>query len=178
MKLSRREMVIPSEKIARSLTRRNHMSAITPTLLRQSYDLTAAFYAAGIDCPPLIMFNEWMSRELAKEAARPIKPATVTTTKVPAPQATFATALTSALISSPDGVSIADLRAILAPYKPTATMIGATLGRMTKAGTAEKKGELWFAKSATITGIDKRRKTAGKTPAAASNGEAAKQAAA
>lgn len=133
------------------------MTAINPTLLREGYKLTASFYEAGIDCPPLVEFNRWiMSQQLAVGQAGAVPAATK---PLGNGTADFDTALTAALKTSPNGVDIGDLRAILTPYGKTPPAIGAALGRMAKAGTAEKRGELWFA---TADGKVDRRLTQGR----------------
>jgi hypothetical protein len=131
------------------------MPAINPALQRDLFKLTAGFYAAGIDCPPLVELNRWaLSQPLDATIAPALAPALATTTAAAA-AATFQDALAAALKSSPRGTDVSDLRAILADYKLTGAQIGAALGRMAKAGTAHKVGELWFGTRAKAERVDR-----------------------
>lgn len=131
------------------------MVAINPALMRDVHKVTAGFYEAGISCQPLVDFNRWiMSQPLAIGEAAAANDATHL------PAAGFDTALATALESSGAiGVDITDLRVILKPYDKTTAAIGAALGRMKKAGTAEQRGSLWYAttagKPATAATVDK-----------------------
>lgn len=137
------------------------MPAITPALLGQCYQLTAGFYAAGIECPPLVAFNKWIGEHMTGSPSTAAQTAiannaigtrgkrsTGNATKTPS---TYDAAVLTAVQSSPAGIGIDGLAPMLKSYGKPANQIGAALGRLTRAGKIEKKGELWYAAlSATV----------------------------
>ena len=139
-------------------------ATITPTLIKQSFELTAGFYAAGIQCPQLVSFNKWLIGEMS---IRPIADTTATTAHAPpiAEKVDFTEAVEQALKSSPNGISPPDLRAVLAHLNEPPANIGAALGRLKRQNLAEKRGDLWFAIGAAAV------KTTRAKPAKAANGK-------
>jgi len=124
------------------------VTAITPTLIKQSFELTAGFYAANIHCKELVNFNKWLIGEMSPAAAHAAAPAAAIAEPAIADEVDFTEAVLSALKSSPKGVSTSDLRPILAHLGEPAINIAGALGRLKRGGKAEKRGDLWFAVAA------------------------------
>src|SRR4029077_1594630 len=119
-----------------------------------SHALTALAYKDGILCPALVAFNDWLARAGITLAAIP--PSTIATDN-------FDDAVLFAVQSSPNGVGLDDLRAILATYKKPANQIGLALARLVKKGLLTVAGtapeQIWTFMGATTTGTTGTRRT-------------------
>ncbi|TAK82104.1 MAG: hypothetical protein EPO09_21705, partial [Aquabacterium sp.] len=136
------------------------MPAVNPAFQQKIHELTAFAYQHQIDCPPLIGINNWLAQQ---SAATPISARTGSLTGQAVP---FDDAVLAAVKSSPNGVGLADLRAILAPYARPPNQIETALGRLTRAKTIEKRGDLWYMSGAgSGTGQQPRRRTRGTAAA-------------
>lgn len=137
------------------------MAAINPLFGEKLYELTALAYEQNIACPLLAQLNGWyIGQKGAMTAGLPIA------TGLPG-ETGFAAAVLAAIKSSPTGVDMNDLRAILAEHNQPAQTIGATIGRLIRAGQVEKRGDLWFFLSDTkkVESLGQRRRTGISAPA-------------
>jgi hypothetical protein len=135
------------------------MTTINREFQTKVHELTALAYRQSIPCPPLVALNDWMSRQPTDGAvSAAARPAANEAAPAGGP-GSFDDAALSAVRSSPNGVGIDDLAAILKPYGKPKNQVGAALGRLKRAGRIRERGELWFIKAAAPRG---RPATAGK----------------
>jgi hypothetical protein len=113
------------------------MPTINPVFEKKILDAMAYAGAHHIDCPPLVGVYNWIATQAR---AAPVAAAAGTTAVKPS----FREALLAAVQSSPQGVGLSDLQAILKTYNLKPNLIAAEAGRQAKAGTIKKAGDLWF----------------------------------
>jgi hypothetical protein len=129
------------------------MPAMNKDLLHQGYNFTIACFDNGIDATPV---STWLTEQARLGMAPIVGTETGTHTGLPLNGLpTFDNAVLAAVRSSPNGVDMNDLRAILAQYGKPPAAIGAALGRLQKKQLISKKGNLWTAGK--VTSIDTRR---------------------
>jgi hypothetical protein len=135
------------------------MPQINPIFERMIHQATAYAFQHGISCPPLIGVNNWLFAQtrVAEAAATPASRPTTANGAAPGGPVSFDDALIAAVRSSPNGVSLDDLQAILASSKKPKNQIAAAAVRLAKKALLAKRGELWFIKTAA------RGRPAGKT---------------
>jgi hypothetical protein len=124
------------------------MTPVNPAFQAKVHELTALAYEKAIPCPPLVALNDWLRRQptVAAMPAPAARPSAIG--NAPGGEGSFDEAVVAAVRSSPNGVAIADLQAILAAYKKPNNQIGAALGRLKRAGRIQERGGVWRTKAA------------------------------
>jgi hypothetical protein len=147
------------------------MPTMTKALLGRGFDYAIDCFAAGIDATGL---TTWLNTQAAA-LSTPIAGTTAAPNSA-TDTGNFDNAVLAAVQSSPAiGVSMDDLRPILAQYNKPANQIGAALGRLMRKNLIAKNGNLWRTK--VDKSIDTRRSrkrgpTNARTATAAANGGA------
>lgn len=139
----------------------------TPAFIACVHGAVAQAWQDNLDCPPLLNLLRWMQNQSLTS---------ISTQRLatPANNASFDDAVLAAITSSPNGVGLGDLGAILKHLGRPATAITPALNRLLKAKKIEKRGADWYAPEIAATGngnIDRtsmsarRRAIAGQQPA-------------